>query len=262
MGRSIRLFFKFFKIHFLTKLEYKGWWLAFFPQFIMCFIELLPTLLMFYRMGSIGEWSMERVLLIYSLAISSFGIAESFCNGFASFPWEMLRSGNFDRLLLRPKSLILQVAGSVTAVHKLTRAIAGIGIAIWALNKLQVSFSFFNLIILVLAIVGGVFMYSGIFIMSSGIAFFTIKALDWINMFTYASYQITRIPVPYMPFWLKGFFTFIAPLLAVSYYPAAAVCGWEAQWMGLIAFPAGVLFFTVSIGIWRIGVRHYRSTGS
>ncbi|OUP81249.1 hypothetical protein B5F07_17995 [Lachnoclostridium sp. An169] len=262
MGKSIRLFFKFFKMHLLSKLEYKGWWLAFLQQFIMCIIELLPTVLMFYRMGSIGEWSMERILLIYSLAVISFGIAEAFCDGFANFPWKMLRSGDFDRLLLRPKSLILQVAGSVISVHRLTRAFAGIGISLWALNRLEATFSVFNLMLLLLAIIGGTLMYSGIFIMSSGIAFFTIKALDWINIFTYASYQITRIPVPYMPGWIRGFFTFIAPLLVVSYYPAAAVCGWEAPYMGLISLPAGALFFTFSLGIWRIGVAHYKSTGS
>lgn len=262
MRKSGRLYFKFIKMHLLVGLEYKGWWLAFIQQLIMCIIELLPVCLMFYRMGSIGEWSMERILLIYSLAISAFGIAETFCNGFAAFPWKMLRSGDFDRLLLRPKALTLQVAGSVFSVHRLTRGIAGIAMAIWALGKLKVPVSVFNVTVLVLAIAGGVFMYSGIFIMSSGIAFFTVKALDWINMFTYANYQITKIPVSYMPGWLRGVFTFLAPLLVVSYYPAAAVCGWEAPYMGWIALPAGAIFFGVSLGVWKIGVAHYTSTGS
>lgn len=262
MRQGGRLYFKFIKMHFLSWLEYKGWWLAFIQQFIMCTIELLPTWLMFYRMGDIGEWSMERILLIYSMAIISFGIAEAFCDGFAAFPWKMLQSGDFDRLLLRPKSLALQVAGSVFSVYRLTKAFWGTGLAIWALRELKISFSVFNMVVLILAIIGGVLMYSGVFILSSGIAFFTIKALDWINIFTYASYQITRIPIVYMPGWIKNFFTFIAPLLVVSYYPVAAVCNWEKKYYGLIALPAGALFFAAALVVWKIGIAHYKSTGS
>jgi ABC-2 type transport system permease protein len=262
MRNNWKLYFKYIRMHFLVGLEYKGWWLAIIQQFLMCIIELLPTWLMFYRMGSIGEWTMERILLIYSLATASFGIAEAFCDGFAAFPWNMLRQGNFDRLLLRPKSLPLQVAGSVFSLYRLTRAVAGIGIAIWAMNRLGVAPTPFNVLVIILAVMGGVLMYSGIFIMSSGIAFFTIKALDWIYIFTYASYQITRIPITYMPQWIKGMFTFLVPLLVISYYPAAAVGGWGNPYLGLIAFPAGVVFLRVSLWIWTFGVRHYKSTGS
>jgi ABC-2 type transport system permease protein len=53
------------------------------------------------------------------------------------------------------------------------------------------------------------------------------------------------------------------PMLVVSYYPAAAVCGWgESRFTGLLALPAGFAFLLFSTRIWRIGVRHYTSTGS
>lgn len=262
MRNSWKIYFKYVKMHFLVGLQYKGWWMAIIQQFVMCIIELIPTWLMFYRMGSIGDWSMEHILLIYALATTSFGIAESFCDGFAAFPWNMLRSGNFDRLLLRPKSLTLQVAGSVFTLYRLTRAVAGIGIAIWAMGRLGVPVTLFNILVIVLAIMGGVLMYSGVFIMSSGIGFFTIKALDWIFIFTYASYQVTRIPINYMPHFLKGIFTFMVPLLVVSYYPSVAVCGWGNPYLGLIAFPAGAVFLGFSLLVWKFGIRHYKSTGS
>jgi ABC-2 type transport system permease protein len=58
-------------------------------------------------------------------------------------------------------------------------------------------------------------------------------------------------------------FTFFMPMLIVSYYPASAVCGWgESYFKGLLALPAGLMFFIFSNIVWKIGVKHYKSTGS
>ena len=116
---------------------------------------------------------------------------------------------------------------------------------------------------LALALSGGLLMYTGVFIMTSGIAFFTIRGLDWIYIFTNASYQVTKCPVEYLPRVLWGAFTFLMPMFVISYYPAAYVCGWgEPAFTGFLALPAGATFLGVSLILWRIGVRHYKSTGS
>ncbi|MDI9418645.1 MAG: hypothetical protein GX228_07625 [Firmicutes bacterium] len=94
-------------------------------------------------------------------------------------------------------------------------------------------------------------------------AFFTIRGLDWIYILTNASYQVTKCPVDYLPRFLQNTFTFFMPMLVVSYYPAAAVCGWgEPYWKGFLALPAGLAFALFAALFWRIGVRHYQSTGS
>ncbi|MCL2422115.1 MAG: ABC transporter permease, partial [Defluviitaleaceae bacterium] len=104
---------------------------------------------------------------------------------------------------------------------------------------------------------------SGVFVMSSGISIFTIGAVDWIYIFTNASYESTRIPVDHMPRVLRNLFTFFMPMLVISYFPASAIGGWSgAYWRGWLALPAGVIFFCAAMLVWGIGVRHYKSTGS
>ena len=137
------------------------------------------------------------------------------------------------------------------------------GDVIWCLWRLRVQATFLNGITIALALAGGFFTYTGVFLMTSGISFFTIRGLDWIYIFTNASYQVTRCPMDYMPRILRNLFTFFMPMLVVSYYPASAVCGWgESYWKGLLALPAGLAFLAFSILVWRFGVRHYKSTGS
>ena len=263
MRRTWKVYWRFIRMHLLSGLEYKGWWMMVLQVLLVVFSDCISTLLLFARFGAIGEWSLPRILLVYALALTSFGLAESFCRGFDYFPWKMLRTGSFDRLLLRPLSLSVQVAASFFHLHRLVRVASGLLIIRWALDCLGVPLNAANLSTLLLALAGGTAMYCGGFIMSSGIAFFTVKALDWIYIFTNASYQVTRVPMPYLPRALKGMFTFVMPMLLISYYPAASVCGWgDAPALGLLALPAGVAFLTASLLVWRFGVRHYKSTGS
>ncbi len=258
-----KVYFKLLRLHLLSGMEYKGWWLMLIQVGFVVVTDPLSTVLLFSRFGSIGEWSVERIILIYALAVSSFGLAESLCRGFDYFPWQMLRSGEFDRVLLRPCSLFMQVAASRFHLHRLMRPVTGVCAILWALARMDVPLSLWNASLLVSALAGGTIMYCGVFVLTSGVAFFTIKGLDWIYILTNASYQVTRCPEPYMPRMLKGMFLFLPPVLPVSFYPAAAICGWGYPvWAGWLSLPAGLAFMAVSLAVWKVGVRHYQSTGS
>lgn len=258
-----KIYFKLIKMNFLSGLQYKGWPLMILQTILVVVTDPISTIFLFSRFGNIGEWSVERILLIYSIAVASFGLAETFCRGFDYFPWKMIRTGDFDRLLLRPLPLGVQVAGSYFHIHRISRALTGICAIIWCLHAMRVELGLSDLIMLLAALAGGTLSYSGVFILTSGIAFFTIKGMDWIYIFTNASYQVTRIPIDYMPRLLRYLFSFFMPMLVTSYYPASAICGWgEPYLLGYLALPAGFAFLFLSTLIWRVGVRHYKSTGS
>jgi ABC-2 type transport system permease protein len=67
--------------------------------------------------------------------------------------------------------------------------------------------------------------------------------------------------------WFRRFFTVVIPLACVNYFPGVAILGRPdplgtpaaLQWL---APAAGPLFLLVCLQIWRVGVRHYQSTGS
>ncbi|MDR1669947.1 MAG: ABC-2 family transporter protein [Oscillospiraceae bacterium] len=250
------------RINLLSALEYKGWWMMVLQVLLTVAADPVGTVLLFSRFGSIGVWSMERILLVYSLSVTSYGLAEGFLRGFDYFPWHILRTGNFDRLMLRPRSLFTQVAAHFFHIHRFARPAAGLAVIFWCLARQSAALGPRNVLLLVSALAGGALIYTGIFLLSSGIAFYSIRVLDFFNL-TFAGHQVSRIPVDHMPRLLRGMFTFLLPMLVVSYYPASVLCGWgEALWKGLLALPVGALFFGLSLLVWRGGVRHYQSTGS
>ena len=263
MQSDFNLYWKYIKMNLLSGLQYKGWPIMILQVFVVVLSDPISLILMFSRFGNIGTWTIEKILLIYSMALTSFGLAETFFRGFDYFPWRMIRSGDFDRVLLRPRNLVVQIAGSYFHIHRIARVFSGICAILWCLDTMRISLSMLDIITLLLALFSGFLIYTGVFIITSGIAFFTIKALDWIYIFTNASYQITRCPIEYMPKTLRYLFTFFVPMLLISYYPASAICDWgEPYYMAFASLPASIVFLSVSLTVWRYGVHHYQSTGS
>ena len=260
---DIGLYFRMIKLHFRCCTVYRGWSLMLLQTLFVVVTDPISVILLFLRFGDIGEWSVEKIILVYALAVASFGLAESFFRGLDYFPWRMVRTGNFDRLLLRPRPLILQAASSVFHLHRLPRPLTALAAVFWSLSRQGVVFTARNALILLSALLGGFIMYCGVFTLTSGLSFFTVKGLDWIYILTNASYQVVRCPEPYIPRTLKGMFSFLLPVLFISFYPAAAICGWGyPAWKAYLALPAGAAFFMLSVIVWKIGVRHYTSTGS
>lgn len=96
----------------------------------------------------------------------------------------MVRSGDFDRVLLRPRSTVLLVAGSYFHIHRIARVFGGICVILWCLSKARVKLSFLNVITILWGLTGDFLAYADVFVMTSGLSFFTIKALDWIYILT------------------------------------------------------------------------------
>ncbi|MGI6358679.1 MAG: ABC transporter permease [Bacillota bacterium] len=257
------LYFRYLRVNFLAGLQYKGWPMQVFSVLFTVVTDPLEVMLLFARFGSIGDWSTERVILVYGLALTSFGLAELFSRGFDYFPTQ-IRTGIFDRVLLRPRSTFVQIMGTHFHLHRLSRVVGGLFAIVWSLSRQGISVDGLDVLQLLAALLGGYLVYTGIFVISSAVAFWTVQQLDWVNIFTNGSYQVAKVPPNLLPAWLRNTFTFFMPMFICSYYPAAAVCGWSgvpAAW-GWLSLPAGAVFFSASLALWRVGVGHYASTGS
>ena len=55
--------------------------------------------------------------------------------------------------------------------------------------------------------------------------------------------------------------TFLIPYACIQYYPLLFLLGRGKDWYAILPL-AGFLFLIPCYALWRIGVRHYQSTGS
>jgi ABC-2 type transport system permease protein len=229
-------------------------------------MEFLGILVLFNRFGTLRGWTLHEVALFYGMINIAFALAEAAGRGFDIFP-RLVKSGDFDRLLLRPRSTALQVAGQELQLMRAGRLAQGIAILLWSLSGLDVSWSPAKGALLLFAVLGGAALFYGIFILTATLSFWTVESLEIANILTNGSVETAQYPLTLYRPGFRRFFTFVVPLACVNYFPAHALLDRPdplgspgfLHWLSPLV---GVLFLLAALQAWNLGVRHYRSTGS
>lgn len=260
---EFRLYFRYVGMELRGQMQYKGWWVQILTVLFTVLTDPIEVLLLFDRFGAVGDWTVSRVMLMYGMAIFCFGLSESLVGrGFDYFP-NIIRRGEFDRILLRPRSLFVQTAAARFHLHRFSRVTGG-AVIIWlALRAQAMPMTAGNMAMMLCGLIGGFLTYTGVFMLTAAPAFFTVEGSQFTYIFTNGSYQVAKVPPVYLPDWLRRLFLYIVPMFAFCYLPAGAACGWGVSaFAGWLALPIGAAFCALSYAIWIACSRHYTSTGS
>jgi ABC-2 type transport system permease protein len=224
-------------------------------------VEFLGIVVLFQRFGSLRGWSLPEVALLYGMVNTGFALAEGGARGFDTFA-NMVKTGSFDRLLLRPRPTALQVAGQEVQLMRSGRFLQGLLVLSWALAHLHVAWTPSRLLLLPASILGTAALFYGLHVLQATMAFWTVESLEMMNALTYGGTETAQYPLDIYRPWFRTFFTVVVPLACTNYFPAQAITGRGAFQLAWAAPVVGVLFLLVSLQAWQVGVRHYQSTGS
>ena len=268
MGCSvIRLYGRYLGISVRSQMEYRG---SFIMQsighFLITCVEFLTIGMLFDRFGGIEGWTLPEVGLFYGMVNTAFALSDAAARGFDQFG-TMVKSGDFDRLLLRPRSAALQVAGQELTLRRVGRLLQGLAVLAWSSVSLSIAWTPAKILFLAGTVLCGMCLFFGVIVLQATAAFWTVETLEMFNTLSYGGVQTGQYPLTIYQRWFQRFFTFVVPLAAVTYFPAVAILGRDdplgtSRIFQHVVPLIGVAFLAVSLQAWKIGVRHYRSTGS
>ena len=267
MGNAIRLYWRYLGVSCRSQMQYRASFLMLsIGHFLITAAEFAGIWVLFDRFQRLRDWTLPEVALFYGLINTAFALADATSRGFDLFG-SMVKSGDFDRLLLRPLSTALQLAGQELTLRRIGRLSQGLVVLLWASSALDLVWSPARILLLLVAIAGGACLFYGLIVLQATLAFWTTEGLEIMNTVTYGGVETAQYPLSIYRPWFRRFFTAVIPLACVSYFPALAILdrvdplGSPAyfQWL---APSAGALFLILCLQLWKVGVRHYRSTGS
>ena len=263
MKRNLfKLYGKFFSMNLKTQLQYKGSFvMMFIGQFLTAFSGFLMIYFLFDRFNEVENFTINEVLICYSVSHISFSLSEIFARGFDTFG-SMIRSGDFDRILLRPGSTIFLVLASKMDFTRFARVINGIIIMIFAVASSGVVWDAMKVFTYILMVIGGTVLFSSLFLIFAAFCFFTTEGLEFMNIFTDGGREFGQYPLSIYGENVLKFLTFIVPMALFQYYPFLYLIGRVDNILNCFV-PLGTFLFVIPAYIfWRIGLRHYKSTGS
>lgn len=257
----MKLYWKYFQIHLKSSLEYKASFiLTCIGQFLASFNIFLGVYFMFQRFPAVEGFTYHEVLLCFGITLMEFSLAEAVARGFDLFS-ECIRKGEFDRILVRPRSEILQVLGSRIEFTRIGRMLQAAVMFSYGIYASDVTWSFSKIMTVILMLIGGTVVFSSIFLVSASICFFTLDSLEIINIFTDGAREYGRYPVCIYGRRVLLLCTFVIPYALIQYYPLTYLLDKGKPWYGALPL-AACLFALPCLMLWKCGVRHYTSCGS
>jgi ABC-2 type transport system permease protein len=262
------LYVRYVRASLRGQMQYPGsFLLTSLGSFVATGVDFVAVWALFTRFRQVAGWRFGEVALFYAVIGASFALADALTRGFDVFGPQFVKTGDFDRVLVRPRSTVLQLLGyefRATRIGRLAQALV-----VWAIatRLTGIAWTWDVWATLLFAVAGGMALFCGILVLQATLAFWTVESLEIANTLTYGGVEAAQYPLDLYARWFRNFLTFVVPLGCVSYFPVAAVLG-RADRTGVAAellrlTPAfGFVFLSVALWFWRLGVRHYTSTGS
>jgi ABC-2 type transport system permease protein len=230
-------------------------------QFLVSFNVFLGIYFMFMRFNKVEGFTYSEVLLCFSIVLMSYSFAECFGRGFDTFS-SIISNGEFDRIMVRPRGEILQVLGSKIEFTRIGRILQALVMFIYGISQSNVSWNFDKILTIIFMIVGGTVLFTGIFIIYAALCFFTIEGLEFMNIFTDGAREYGKYPISIYGKRVLQICTFIVPFALIQYYPLLFLIDRNRNRWNMFLPLVACIFIIPCYKLWKIGIKHYKSTGS
>jgi len=243
-------------------MEYK---LSFFMtaagQFLVSFNVFLGMFFLFQRFSTVAGFTYSQVLLCFSIFLMEFSLAECVARGFDTFS-VIVRKGEFDRIMVRPRGLIFQVLASRFELTRLGRMLQALVMFWYGVTRSGIHWNGLKVITVVFMLTGGTLMFCGLFLVGAALCFFTLEGLEVMNIFTDGAREFGKYPAGVYGKRILQFCTFIVPYGLVQHYPLLYLLDQKRGIVWVFVPLLACFFLLPCYGLWRLGVRRYQSAGS
>lgn len=227
-------------------------------------IVIYLTLLKF---DTLNGWNLYEMLFLFSLLFVTYGILILFFTGLRDFGY-IVRAGEFDRFILRPRGLLFQVIfANADWFAAIGHGCLGILLFVVSAGKVGVVWNAGTVVYYILAIIGGVLIQGALFLFLATLNIYlletnALKELLYWNMRKFAGYPISIYHKV-----IQIGMIYVVPFAFVNYFPAQFLLRKE----DMKIFPEVYMYLTPVVGLamygmaylfWRYSYRHYKSSGN
>src|SRR5262249_46342576 len=221
---------------------------------------------LFRVVPTLGGFGFAEVFLMAAFAVTAFAAADLVVGNVERLR-VYVRSGLLDAVLVRPLGVLVQLAALDIAPRRVGRLVFGIAMLIVAAAHAHVRLTPQSLALLVITLVAGAVIFGAVFVATATVAFWWIESGEIANGLTYGGLNFTQHPITIYGPVLRRLFAYAVGFAFVAYYPTLMLLDRSDPLGGpvFLAYAAPVVAAMATVAaalMWRIGVRHYRSTDS
>lgn len=262
--RYLRIYRSFIKQYLKTLMEYRtDFLIGILSFFVTQASNIIFISLIFQRIPSLNGWSYHQVLFIYGFSQIPRGIDHLFTDNLWLLANFYVRSGAFDKYLLRPINPLFHLIAERFQPDAFGEIIIGVIIFTYAYIQLGLQFAAVQWILFIVAVLSGVVIYTSIKLIGGSVALWT-KRSQHLLFIVYQMADFSSYPLSIFSGFIKAILTFVIPFAFVAFIPASYFLGQPAISMTILTCVGVAVFLWIIAyhGVWKAGLRGYESTGN
>lgn len=226
-------------------------------------LELLTVASILYRYPSIGGWNLYEIALLSGVINIAWGLCRVLGSELENFQ-NYLISGEFDNLLVRPWPSLLILLSRRFDFGRLGSIIQGaVVLALGLTGVLAAGAPLWLIPYSITLLIPGALTVGAIHLLTATAGFWIIR-IEELQVFTVnGPISAANYPAHIFPNWMRKMMTSVLPVAGIAYTPLRYALGKGGSPFDLIVpYLGAALSLAISLWLWRIGERHYQSTGS
>ncbi|MFC7548342.1 ABC transporter permease [Plantactinospora sp. GCM10030261] len=228
--------------------------------------DVVLVLVLFGVSGELGGFALREAMVMVGLSSFAFAAADVTVGNIERVR-TYVRTGLLDAVLVRPLRPLPQLLLADLPVRKVSRIVFSTAVLLLALAAADIAWTPARVALAVVAPLAGTVFFGSVFVATASVAFWWIDSGEIANAVTYGGREFATYPVTVYGGWFRAVFAYGMGFAFVAYYPALALLGRTdplglPDWVGWVAPAVALPVLIAAAAVWRVGIRHYRSTGS
>jgi ABC-2 type transport system permease protein len=215
---------------------------------------LLTIWVVMRQVPTLNGWRYDEVLLIYGLITLTKSINHMFADNLWTVGRVYIRSGDFDRFLVRPIDPLFHLLADRFCHDGVGNFLVGAALVIKSSLALGIIWSPLNMLMLAVGTLSGGLIFIGLNMITAVSAFWIMDSVP-VTRVIFEIHEFAKYPLTMYHRSIGILLTWLIPFGFASFYPASYMLAWLSPVVAL------VLLF-IGYRAWRFGLRHYTSTGS
>jgi ABC-2 type transport system permease protein len=262
MLRYLKLYGYFLIQRFKILMEYRvNFFIGTASTVVLQAAGLLTIWVVMGQVPSLNGWGLDEILLIYGLLTLAKSINHMFADNLWTFGWAYIRSGQFDRFLVRPVDPLFHLLADRFCHDGIGNFLVGAALVWVAWAGLAIPVTALNLAYLAVAVLSGGVIFIALNLMTAVSAFWILNSIP-VTQVVFNTHEFAKYPLAIYPQAVGVLMTWLIPYGFASFYPASFLLGRDSGPLVWAAPLVAAALMAIAYRVWRFGLQHYAGTGS
>ncbi len=262
MMRYLSLYWLFLKQRIKALMEYRANFIIGASSTIFLQASsILAIWVVMQKVPTLNGWNYDQILLVYGLITLAKSINHMFADNLWTLGRVYIRSGGFDRFLVRPINPLFHLLADRFCQDGVGNFLVGAALVVKSTLSLHIVWTWDKALMMVVTIISGGLIFIAINLLTCVSAFWIVDSVP-VTRLIFDNHLFAQYPLTIYPKAIGILLTWVVPYGLTSFYPASYLLNRASGALAWLSPLAAVILLLIGYRFWVFGLRHYNSTGT